>query len=119
MSPVTATSSLTIPADVLKFAEEQKVVDYLSPLIELTHRVYPMAKSFELLLDEDPEIEGDCHILFHVVLFNAPPFRWGASSRLLRLHYGAHSSAAGSADARRHGSRATTYPLGGECPSCP
>jgi hypothetical protein len=33
--------------------------------------------------------------------FNAPPFGRGASSRLLRLLSGAHSSAAGSADALR------------------
>jgi hypothetical protein len=33
--------------------------------------------------------------------FNAPPTGWGASSRLLGLLCGAHSSAAGSTDAFR------------------
>jgi hypothetical protein len=56
----------TIPPDVVTFAREQGVEQYLSPLIELARRVYPSATRFEVFTEDDPEIPDDRHIVFRL-----------------------------------------------------
>jgi hypothetical protein len=54
----------TVPEDVVTFAREQNVEQYLGPLIELARQVYPGATRFEVLTEDDPEIANDRHIVF-------------------------------------------------------
>jgi len=53
----------TVPAEVLTFAREQGVEQYLSGLIELARQVYPGATRFEVFVENDPEIL-DRYIVF-------------------------------------------------------
>jgi hypothetical protein len=65
MSPTTAPSPV-FPADVTAFAAETGVTDYLLPVREMTQRVFPAALSIAPVLEYDPEIERDRHIVFKV-----------------------------------------------------
>jgi hypothetical protein len=56
----------TIPAEVLAFAREQGVEQYLAPLIELARRVYPGATRFDVFTEDDPEIADDRHIVLEL-----------------------------------------------------
>ncbi len=56
----------TVPAEVVAFAREQGVEQYLTPLIELARQVYPSATRFEILTEDDPEIANDRHIVFEL-----------------------------------------------------
>jgi hypothetical protein len=58
----------TIPPQVLTFAREQGVEQYLQGLIELSHRVFPSASDFQILLEGDPEIADDWHIVFRLAV---------------------------------------------------
>jgi hypothetical protein len=58
----------TIPPEVMAFAREQGVEGCLPGLIELSHRVFPSASRFEILLEEDPEIADDRHIVFRLAV---------------------------------------------------
>jgi hypothetical protein len=51
--------------DVLAFAAEYRVADYLEPLREATLRLVPTA-SLQVLLKLDPELRDDWHIVFEV-----------------------------------------------------
>jgi hypothetical protein len=52
--------------DIVAFANREKVTDYLDLLYEATQRVFPTAKKISVILEEDPEIRDDRHILFEV-----------------------------------------------------
>jgi hypothetical protein len=65
---VSAAPRPTIPADVLTFAREQGVEQYLSPLIELARQVYSGATRFEVFVEDDPEIANDRHIVFRLTV---------------------------------------------------
>jgi hypothetical protein len=52
------------PADILDFAAQEKVQDYLDPLLEATRRVFPTARETKVCLECDPEIANDWHIVF-------------------------------------------------------
>jgi hypothetical protein len=52
------------PADVLKFAAEHGVAEYLEPMLEATRRVFPTARLIEVRFDRDPEYSGYDGILF-------------------------------------------------------
>jgi hypothetical protein len=54
------------PADVLAFAAQHQVVDYLDPLRDATRRLFPTANSLRVFLECDPEIRDDWHIVFEV-----------------------------------------------------
>lgn len=54
-----------VPADVLTFAREQGVEQYLSGLIELARQVYPGATRFDVFTEDDPEIV-DRYIVFEL-----------------------------------------------------
>ena len=56
----------TVPADVVTFAREQGVEQYLAPLSELARQVYPSATRFEVFTEDDPEIANDRHIVFEL-----------------------------------------------------
>jgi hypothetical protein len=70
MSSPTVTSAPPpiVPAQVLAFAREQGVEQCLPALIELSHRVFPAASRFEVLLEGDPEIADDWHIVFRLAV---------------------------------------------------
>jgi hypothetical protein len=57
-----------VPTEVLAFAQELGVEQYLPELIALSHGVFPSAKWFEILLDDDPEIADDRHIVFRLAV---------------------------------------------------
>src|SRR5262245_48103377 len=65
-SPVTASAGWLWPADVLEFADQQNVRQYLGPLLEATRRVFPTARRIQVVLKDDPEIRDDRHIVFDV-----------------------------------------------------
>lgn len=54
------------PAEVVAFAVANQVEDFLQPLLEATHRIFPTARSVNVQIDDDPEIRDDRHILFEV-----------------------------------------------------
>ena len=56
----------TVPAEVIAFARERGVEQYLPRLIELTRQVYPGATRFEVFTEDDPEIANDRHIVFEL-----------------------------------------------------
>jgi hypothetical protein len=64
------------PADVLAFATENNVADYLDPLLEATRGLFPTATSLRVLLECDPELRDDWHIVFdvHVPIKDVPHF---------------------------------------------
>lgn len=53
-------------ADVLAFAAQHHAEEYLVPLYEATQEVFLTAQSLRSLLEEDPEIRDDRHIVFEV-----------------------------------------------------
>ena len=64
MSPtLTAPDPATFPADVLAFAAERGVTDYLMPLYELTRRHFPAA-NIKVRLELDYEIAGLAWIVY-------------------------------------------------------
>jgi hypothetical protein len=67
MSAVTTPlTTVPWPADVQDFAARQQVDGYLGPLLEATRGIFPTATSIRVLLEGDPEIRDDWHIVFEV-----------------------------------------------------
>ena len=66
MTPTVETRPLpAIPQDVLAFAAEKGVTDYLPALYDLTRRAF-LGAAFTASVIEDPEIEDYKHIIFDV-----------------------------------------------------
>jgi hypothetical protein len=66
MSATTIPAALpTVPPEVLQFAVESGVSDYLVPVLELANGIFP-GRPMKVLLEGDPEIENDWHIVFEV-----------------------------------------------------
>jgi hypothetical protein len=65
-APVTAAAGWQWPADVLDFAAWENTEPYLEPLLEMTRRIIPTARSIRVYLGTDPEIRDDRHIIFDV-----------------------------------------------------
>jgi hypothetical protein len=61
-----------VPQEVLDFATEQGVAQYLPAFVELLPRVFPMARNFTVTVEDDPEIANDRHIIFDVYLPKGP-----------------------------------------------
>jgi hypothetical protein len=57
---------LAVPPEVLEFAREQKVAEYLPALIELSRQLFPTARRFAIRVEDDPEIANDRHIVFEI-----------------------------------------------------
>lgn len=51
---------------VLRFAKEQHVEEYVPKVLEMTRRIFPAARRLAVLVDDDPEIPNDRHIVFEV-----------------------------------------------------
>jgi hypothetical protein len=63
MSALTTPAALpTVPPDVLQFAAESGVSEYLYPVLEMTRRILPHAP-LTVLVEGDPEIADDWHIV--------------------------------------------------------
>jgi hypothetical protein len=63
---VSAAPHPTVSPDVLAFAREQGVEQYVPAVIELTRRLYPTATRFDVFLEDDPEIANDRHIILEL-----------------------------------------------------
>jgi hypothetical protein len=68
----------------MEFALTNEVADYVLPILEMTDRLFPQAVHVETGIEEDPEISGDAHLVFHVSLpaldaelYARSKFRWG------------------------------------------
>ena len=55
-----------VPPEVHAFAAESGVAPYLPAVLELTPRVFPTARRFTVLVEDDPEIANDRHIALEV-----------------------------------------------------
>jgi hypothetical protein len=69
--------------EVLTFAEEQGVGDYLRPVVEMTRRLFPDARRLAVFVEEDLEIPDERSIILNVVMAGLDPdqyvearFRW-------------------------------------------
>jgi hypothetical protein len=66
MSQVVQAAVPSVSREVLAFALEQGVADYLPAVLEMTERIFPRAPR-NVWLEEDPEIANDRHIVIGVV----------------------------------------------------
>ena len=53
-------------ADVVAFAREQQVEEYLPSVLEMTRRIFPSARRIAVTAEDDPEIANDKHIVIEV-----------------------------------------------------
>jgi hypothetical protein len=65
MNPPTVSSLPAVPPEVLAFATEQGATEYLYPVLKMTQNVFGRSVT-KVLVEEDPEIENNRHILFEV-----------------------------------------------------
>ena len=66
MSPTKAATELPpVPPEVLHFAAENGVKDYLYPVMALANSIFP-GRPMTVLLEGDPEIANDWHIVCEV-----------------------------------------------------
>jgi hypothetical protein len=70
MVQTASTTPLTVPPEVQTFAAEQGVASYLPAVLEMTQRVFPDARRMAVLLENDPEIPDDWHIVIEVDVAN-------------------------------------------------
>ena len=84
MRQATETLSLTVPQEVHAFAAEQGVAPYLPAVLEMTLRRFPDARRMAMLVEEDPEIANDRHIVIEIDLTGITPeeyverhWQWG------------------------------------------
>lgn len=67
MTPATQIPAPVLSPDVLAFAAEQGVSEYLPKVVEMTQRVFNVPAT--VVLEDDPEIANDWHL---VVIVKAP-----------------------------------------------
>jgi len=65
MGQITISPPLTIPPEVEVFAAHEGVAPYLHEVIMMTNRVFPNCR-ISLLVEDDPEIADDRHIVMEV-----------------------------------------------------
>lgn len=65
MSLATQTPAVVVPPEVLALAAERGVTAYLPAVLEMTRRIFPDA-SLSVLVEDDPEIANDRHIVVRV-----------------------------------------------------
>jgi len=68
MASITHTLEAALGADVIDFAAERGVADFLHPVLNMTQALFPDARRIEALLEYDPELANDCHIVFEVAV---------------------------------------------------
>ena len=66
MPATTAILQPVLPADVIAFAAEQGVGEYLPAVLEMTRQVFSRAASISVLLEDDPEIADWRKIVFEI-----------------------------------------------------
>ncbi|HBI42077.1 MAG TPA: hypothetical protein DDY78_04350 [Planctomycetales bacterium] len=66
MSVSSTAPPLTLPADVVAFAAENGVADYLPRIAEMTQQVFSHAASISVLLQDDPDIADNRTIVFEM-----------------------------------------------------
>lgn len=66
MQTTSAVPHPLVASEVAAFAREQGVEKHLPELVALSQRIFPTASRFEILLEEDPEIADDHHIVFRL-----------------------------------------------------
>jgi hypothetical protein len=69
----------TIPPEVRALAAEAGVAEYVVPVVAMTHRVFPDARRLAVLVEEDPEIVNDRHIVLEVDVPERDPDQYVAS----------------------------------------
>ncbi len=68
MAATTTSGALAaLSPEVLKFAAEQGVGDYLPAVLEMTQRIFPDAP-LSVFVEGDPEIANDYHIVLEVAV---------------------------------------------------
>ena len=81
-SPTISTAqSVTVPPEVRAFAHEQAVEQYLPEVIALSHQLFPEASRYQILLDSDPEIPDERHIVFRLAVSLDVPESLAADQR--------------------------------------
>lgn len=65
MIQTTSTLPVEVPPDVLAFAEDQGVAQYLPAVVEMTRWLFPNYP-LTVQLEDDPEIANDWHIVLVV-----------------------------------------------------
>ena len=73
MGPAIETPSLVVPQEVQAFAAQQGVASYLPAVLEMTLQTFPDARRLAVLVEEDPEIAGDRHIVIEIDLAGITP----------------------------------------------
>ena len=82
MTATTRTDPLPeVSPEILTFAAEAGVGDYLYPVLEMTRRVFPSARRFDVLLADDPEIPDDRHIVLELEVPLSVPEAMAADRR--------------------------------------
>jgi hypothetical protein len=66
MNRTTQTLSIPVPREVQAFAAEAGVAPYLPSVLAMTRRRFPDALRLTVLVEEDPEIANDRHIVIEV-----------------------------------------------------
>ena len=66
MAPTAPAVRPFLGPDVLAFAAQQGVMDLLQPVLDMTQRVFPEARHIDTILEYDPEMPGDRHIVVEV-----------------------------------------------------
>ena len=72
-SPVLTPGTKQFSPDLIAFAEENGVGDSLSPLLEMTRRIFPTARRIDVYLEEDPEIANERYIVYDVAVPGQSP----------------------------------------------
>ncbi len=68
MSILTTGKKWEWPPDVVAYAVDHQVDSYLEPLLETVRTQFPTAMRLQVLLEEDPEIRTDRHVVFDVLV---------------------------------------------------
>jgi hypothetical protein len=58
----------TWPPEVLTFARQAQVAQYLDPLMEETRQLFPQARAMRVYVEKDPELPDDHHIGWEIDL---------------------------------------------------
>jgi hypothetical protein len=66
MTPAAGPALPDLSPEVLAFAAEQGVADYLPAVLDLLRRVFPAARRYAVAVEDDPEIANDRHIVLDV-----------------------------------------------------
>jgi len=69
------------PPEVLEFAAGRRIADLLDPLRLAVDRLFPVAHSVGVRLEDDPEIRDDRHLIFDVRVSQADVPDFAAAKR--------------------------------------